>query len=387
MNILMLDLFGSFQTGDLHYFFQKMGNKCKYIQYLLKDKNGDDTFEDFLVKELNSNSFDMVFSTNYYPAVARVCYRMNIPYCSWTYDSPPEITSLDTMDYPTNRIFFFSKYDYSVFADRYGLENVYYLPLAVNTERLEKIKPVNRFSSDVALVGGLYKSDSFLGLKAIMSTEQQQYVDAVIAVQLGHSGSGVIDASLTDEFVEGVCAHYKNQSPTAIQPTKEQLFYSFCSHITHMDRLALLRLSAQKGYHTRLYFSQLSNQDRVLLEKYNVELMGNVSYEEEMPQVFKSTKINLNPTLRANRTGIPLRIVDILGCGGFMLSTHQAELDDFFFDGEVVYYETTEEAVELMDYYLAHDEEREKVASAGLRRVKEDFSFEDRIEKMLGTIK
>ena len=154
-----------------------------------------------------------------------------------------------------------------------------------------------------------------------------------------------------------------------------------------MDRLALLRLSAQKGYHTRLYLSQLSNQDRVLLEKYNVELMGNVSYEEEMPQVFKSTKINLNPTLRANRTGIPLRIVDILGCGGFMLSTHQAELDDFFFDGEVVYYETTEEAVELMDYYLAHGEEREKVASAGLRRVKEDFSFEDRIEKMLGTIK
>ena len=293
MNILMLDLFGSFQTGDLHYFFQKMGNKCKYIQYLLKDKNGDDTFEGFLVKELNSNSFDVVFSTNYYPAVARVCYRMNIPYCSWTYDSPPEITSLDTMDYPTNRIFFFSKYDYSVFADGYGLENVYYLPLAVNTKRLENIKPARQYASDVALVGGLYKSDSFLGLKSIMSATQQQYVDAVIAVQLEHSGSGVIDASLTDEFVEGVCAYYKSQSPTAIQPTKEQLFYSFCSHITHMDRLALLRLSAQKGYHTRLYLSQLSNQDRVLLEKYNVELMGNVSYEEEVPQVFKSTKINL----------------------------------------------------------------------------------------------
>ena len=153
-----------------------------------------------------------------------------------------------------------------------------------------------------------------------------------------------------------------------------------------IEKFILIRDVNKKGRENINPNDLVSMKKIFLLEKYNVELMGNVSYEEEMQKVFKSTKINIKTTLRANRTGIPLRIVDILGCGGFMLSTHQAELDDFFFDGEVVYYETTEEAVELMDYYLAHDDEREKVASAGLRRVKEDFSFEDRIEKMLGTI-
>ena len=386
MNALLLDMFGSFLVGDMRYSFDKLGIKYQYIQYLLKNKEEDNGFESRISRELDDNPYDVVFSTNYYPILARICYEKNVPYCAWEYDSPPEITSLETLDYPTNRIFFFCKYDYEKYRNEYGLDTVYYLPLGVNVDRLQKIQADNRFRSDVSLVGGLYNSTSFLELRSIMNPEQQQLMDAIVNVQLQHSGSTVLDAALTDEVVSQICEHYRSLSETAIQPTKEQLFYAMSSHITHMERLALLRLSASKGYDTRLYIPSVSDGNRELLESCGVKICDAVSYEHEMPQVFKSCKINLCPTVRANRTGIPLRIVDVLGAGGFLLSSHQAELDDFFEKGEMAVYECVEEAMDKISFYLSHESERLEVARRAHERVEKDFRFEARVAEMIKTI-
>lgn len=386
MNVLLLDMFGSFLIGDMRYSFDKLGVTYHYIQYLLNNKEEDDGFEECIRGELEKNSYDMVFSTNYYPILARICYKQGVTYCAWEYDSPPEITSLETLGYPTNRIFFFCRYDYEKYRNEYGLDTVYYLPLGVNVERLEKTQPDERFMSDVSLVGGLYDSESFLGLRSIMSSEQQQLMDAVVNVQLGHSGSTVLDAALTDEVVRQICEHYRSLSEKAIQPTKEQLFFALSSHITHMERLALLRLSATKGYDTRLYIPSVSEGNRELLTKCGVKICDAVSYEHEMPQVFKSCRINLCPTVRANRTGIPLRIVDVLGAGGFLLSSHQAELDDFFEKDEIATYECVEEAIDKIAFYLAHESARLDIAQKAHARVSKDFRFEDRIKTILASV-
>lgn len=386
MNVLLLDMFGSFLVGDMRYSLDKLGIHYQYIQYLLNNKEKDDGFEKRIRGELHKSSYDMVFSTNYYPILARICYEESVSYCAWEYDSPPEITSLETLSYPTNRIFFFCKYDYEKFRNEYGIDTVHYLPLGVNVERLDKIKADNRFKSDVSLVGGLYDSESFLGLRSIMSPEQQQLMDAVVSVQMGHSGSTVLDAALTDEVVRQICEHYRSLAETAIQPTKEQLFFALSSHITHMERLALLRLSATKGYDTRLYIPSVSEANRELLTKCGVKICDAVSYEQEMPQVFKSCRINLCPTVRANRTGIPLRIVDVLGAGGFLLSSHQAELDDFFEKDELATYDCVEEAMDKINYYLTHEDERLIVARKAHERVEKDFRFEDRVKVILKSL-
>ncbi len=382
MNILLLDLFGSFLTGDMLYCIKKLGHSCKSVQFILEDKEGNDEFSSFMKKELSDGSFDMVLTTNYYPAVARICYVNNISYAAWVYDSPPEIQSLETLSFTTNRIFFFCKYDYETYKNQ-GFDNVYYLPLGANIERLSSFRAAGEYKCDVSLVGGLYHSDSYLGLKAIMTPEQQQFLEAMVKVQLKHSGSRVLDSALTEGFVEEICRHYRNLSELAVQPNKAQLFYSICTHITHMERLALLRLSAGKGHSTRLYASSVTDQNRSLLTSQGVEICGPVNYSMEMPQVFLDSRINLNPTLRANRTGIPLRVVDVLGVGGFLLTTHQAELDDFFFEDEIATYECVEEAIEKIDYYLSHESERILLAAKGHARAKKDFSFEDRIKAIL----
>ena len=58
----------------------------------------------------------------------------------------------------------------------------------------------------------------------------------------------------------------------------------------------------------------------------NVINMGSVDYYDMMPYVFKCSDINLNITLRSIKTGIPLRAMDIMGAGGFLMSNYQVDL-------------------------------------------------------------
>ena len=54
----------------------------------------------------------------------------------------------------------------------------------------------------------------------------------------------------------------------------------------------------------------------------NVNYMGSCDYYGQMTKVFKASSINLNITLKISQSGIPLRVMDILGAGGFLLSNY-----------------------------------------------------------------
>lgn len=115
-----------------------------------------------------------------------------------------------------------------------------------------------------------------------------------------------------------------------------------------------------------------------------VNYRGYADYYREMPVIFARSKVNLNISLKTIRTGIPLRVLDIMGCGGFVLSNYQQELLEYFVPGEeCVVYENTEDLFLKADYYLKHEEERKRIAAAGLAKVKRDFTFEERLLGML----
>ena len=82
-----------------------------------------------------------------------------------------------------------------------------------------------------------------------------------------------------------------------------------------------------------------------------------------MPLVFSQSKINLNISLKTIKTGIPLRVADVMGCGGFVLSNYQQELEEYFVIGEeCVVYENLQDMFLKAQYYLEHEEERKRIA-------------------------
>lgn len=102
-----------------------------------------------------------------------------------------------------------------------------------------------------------------------------------------------------------------------------------------------------------------------------------------MPYVFRYATINLNLTIPPIQTGLSLRVLDILGAGGFLLSNLQDELSEFFKVGtELDTYHTTEELNDKIYFYLSHPDIAGQLARNGHDAVKERFSFERQLTKI-----
>ena len=80
------------------------------------------------------------------------------------------------------------------------------------------------------------------------------------------------------------------------------------------------------------------------------------------------------------------RIYETLGRGGFMIHPYIKGLEEEFKDKEhVVFYEygNFKQLKELIDYYLEHDEEREKIRIAGHELVKNNYTYRHRWQHIL----
>ena len=76
--------------------------------------------------------------------------------------------------------------------------------------------------------------------------------------------------------------------------------------------------------------------------------------------------------------------MDILACGGFLLTNYQPELCEFLEpDKDFVYFTDFEDMCQKADYYLKHDQERNEIAFSGWKKVQELFSYRVQTGKML----
>ena len=116
--------------------------------------------------------------------------------------------------------------------------------------------------------------------------------------------------------------------------------------------------------------------------------MGPADYFEEMPYIFKLSRINLNITLRSIQNAIPLRGFDILGAGGFLLSNYQVDLHRHFIpDEEYVYFESRKDLMDKIDYYLKNEAERAAIAKNGHDRVMKEHTFDVRVKEIIELVK
>lgn len=96
---------------------------------------------------------------------------------------------------------------------------------------------------------------------------------------------------------------------------------------------------------------------------------------DEMVDIFRTSKINLNFSGTAHRKGIKGRMVFVCLSGGFLLTEYVPGLEEYFEIGkEVVCFNDSEEMIEKINYYLSHDEERRAVAKAGWTRAVNEYT-------------
>lgn len=92
---------------------------------------------------------------------------------------------------------------------------------------------------------------------------------------------------------------------------------------------------------------------------------------------------NFQMLLARKKKQIKGRIFRVLGCGGFVLSESTEGLEGLYEPGkEIECFSSFNELVEKIKYYLAHEEEREKIAQAGYQRSARDHTCEKRFNEM-----
>ena len=161
--------------------------------------------------------------------------------------------------------------------------------------------------------------------------------------------------------------------------TPAQIYSHFVlsRQVTAMERREVLELLGKTGHTLNLYTNDKNTE--IPGWKNN----GPVDYYDKMPEVFANSRINLNITLRSIKTGIPLRAFDIMGSGGFLLSNYQPELFEFFTPGEdLVVYESMDDLLAKVDYYLSHENERAEIAQNGCRKVLKEHTLSKRLDCM-----
>lgn len=92
--------------------------------------------------------------------------------------------------------------------------------------------------------------------------------------------------------------------------------------------------------------------------------------------LYQRSKIGINVHNRGDYTVGSYRLFDLPANGVMQISDGGQYLEQFFSVGEeVVSYGDADELIDKVQYYLAHDEERERIALNGFRRVRRDYKI------------
>lgn len=339
--------------------------------------------ERFEIK-LDSEIYDMVMTVNYFPLISESCQARNILYVSWCCDCPLGTMYNSTVFNDVNRIFTFDMINHLTFKDMNA--PVYYLPLCGAPERvdalLESVPNDDKYSCDISFIGSMYNKNSYDEIYEHLPDYLKGYFDATIKMQMDIYGDNMLDDMLDAKTIYEINRHFvlaKSEKSFSDLP----LIFSTTVlgfKIAQMERKSIL------SYLDRDFCVDVYTDDE------NVSFVrsknrGLADYWKEAPIIFNRSKINLNFTIKNIRSGIPLRVWDILSAGGFCITNYQKELLMYFENGkDIVFFESKEDLRKKIHYYLEHEGERRQIALNGYNKVKKLHNYKKRIDEMANVL-
>ncbi len=368
--------------------FELLGHRVDILDTPLTNHLTDENFSTVLTHALSLHHYDFIFTFNYFPVISDTAASCGIPYLCWVYDCPHFTLFSKSVCNACNYIFLF---DRNMVEDvrSLGGKHVYHLPLAANTGRINSLLHINpeqtvhtnNYQHDISFVGSLYENNIYDRIH-YLPEELTGYLEGIMASQKLIWGMDLITPLVDNGLCQALSSFIKLEDNSQLIDFPRLIYTNMLhSKITSEERItAVNRLS--EHFPVTLY----SGSPQHLCP--NAGYGGYISYTNDMPRIFRDSKINLNITLRSITSGIPLRGIDILSCGGFLLSNYQPELAEYFVAGsEFVYFEDMDDLIEKADYYLTHEQERQEIAICGYKKANQLFSYEKQVEHMLQVFK
>lgn len=382
---LLVYKWSAFALEDVFYQLKKLNIEYDVYTYDFDreghSKHYDEEFLEYFRNNIDALKYDAIFSIAYWAVLSDAANMSGIKYISWSYDCPLDTQNpLRTFNNECNYIFLFDKIQVEKYKKE-GVTTVYHLPLGVNVDRYSRINPsstsCDKYRTDVSFVGNLYTGNT-AGLKSLVSERSANLIQGIVDTQKKMQDEYVLDKLVTQQFIDVLNSEVESLHQGVVGNYSRDAFENTLAYdVTNYNRLILLMLCA-KRFKTDLYTGSIVEGIEGL------HIRGKVHYYDEMPWVFAASRVNLNSSFISIQSGIPLRALDILASGGFLISNRQPEFADHFIeDEEVVLYTGFDEAIDKISYYLANEEKRAMIALKGRKAVFEKCNMADRIKEML----
>lgn len=406
MNIIMYQ----WKAHQHSYIYQSLlaaGHQIYEYKLPISNPEEDADYVEMLLSCLRKKQFDFLFSINYFPVLSEACKEAGIPYVAWTCDSPLLAMHHNSIFNDCNYIFVFDRSEFLKFQS-FGVSHLYHLPLGASFYPSKAISQrntsaiLNILEYSVSFVGSLYYKNEYDNILPSLSPYLAGYLDCALEAQLQISGGNLLYKLLSPEIceaLENICHYQKSaESFSTLRLLLANTILGFKAAslerircLNQMSRLLMpLRgksIDRKDGVH--LFTDSSSMEWQALTEELPlVNLHHAVDYETELAGVFQKSRINLNFTIPNIQTGLPLRVWDVMGAGGFLLSNEQGEIHSLLKPGE--HLECFSSSEELMDktlFYLKQEDARQKIARQGQQYIQRAHTVEKRIEKLLLTLK
>lgn len=336
-------------------------------------------------KALRETAFDYVISYLFLPKASDICERLSVDYISWTYDSPLVSLFHPSIYNSHNYTFIFDRAEYEYLCKR-NVPHLYYMPLAANLSRTGALNITSedeaKYSGDISFIGNLYEDNSYNTMIHFFPEHLALELKTYLMKNLCNWNTAKpwpkTSPAVTDFIDQNLQGGNWN-----LWDMDNSLYYGMLilsRKLAEMDRITVLNTLAEH-HSVELYTN--SNPRNLA----GVHVHQGVDYYTDMNKIFYLSKINLNITLPSIETGLPQRIFDIMGSGGFVLTNYQPEAEDLFIIGqEIEVFHDLPELLEKASYYLTHEKERLTIAMNGYMKVRDHYSYIRRMTQILQTV-
>lgn len=272
-----------------------------------------------------------------------------------------------------------------------------------------------KFQPDLvlALNGVVLEADTLKALRdsgfktAIWFTDDPYYTDWTVSIAPRYDYIFTLESNCVSFYRDLGCQHvyhlpfavnpnvfYPKHVPTSNQTEICFIGTAYWNRVELMDHLAPIlknkKVVISGWWWDRMkHYAQLSDKIK----------LGDWMTPEDTATYYNGAKIVINhhrssddDTINANSRKVKAlsvnpRTFEISGCGTLQLSDIRHDMDQLYSPGtEIETYGSYDELMDKIDYYLRHEEERQRIALNGLIRTRKDHTYHKRLSTMLRII-
>lgn len=147
-------------------------------------------------------------------------------------------------------------------------------------------------------------------------------------------------------------------------------------------RAELLAALAGAGFKIRAYAGGIRETFREFPALKNIEYYDGYKSHEELNRLYNQARIVLSIHSPQLKGGVSPRVFDAALSGAFQLVEYKPDMPELFSEG-VKCFKNKKELIELVRYYIEHDDERERLAKIAHQTAANCHTFTSRAQEIL----